>query len=128
MFFFSDDEACSIMMSPFEKKLYLRQEDLLCSQAVDSQCEVRWDCTSPDAIRHLKKSKMFGSDRPSLKTFLSCLHFHFSVLFFGLKVLLICKISPNYTDLKCLLDIKVLTQQAKGAGTLAIYCSGESCE
>ena len=83
MFFFSDDEACSIMMSPFEKKLYLRQEDLLCSQAVDSQCEVRWDCTSPDAIRHLKKSKMFGSDRPSLKTFLSCLHFHFSVGFFG---------------------------------------------
>ena len=35
---------------------------------------------------------------------------------------------PQITHSKCLLDIKVLTQQAKGAGALAVYCSGESSE
>ncbi|XP_041354526.1 uncharacterized protein LOC121372297 [Gigantopelta aegis] len=60
-----DDETCS-MMSPFEKKLYLRQEDLLCSQTVDSQCEVRWDCTSPDAIRHLKKIRKCRNGQDSM--------------------------------------------------------------
>ena len=38
----------------------------------------------------------------------------------------ICKISKGYTDLRCLLDFKVFTQQAKGTGTLGDYWSGES--
>ena len=52
----------------------------------------------------------------------------FSVLgaFFGVKFSFLCKISQNYTDLPCLLDINVLTLQANGAGVLAAYCSGES--
>ena len=36
------------------------------------------------------------------------------------------KINQNYSDLRCLLDILVLTQQTKGVGTLAAYCSVES--
>ena len=41
--------------------------------------------------------------------------------FFGAKFCCICNISQNYTDLRCLLDIKVLTQQAKRAGAIAAY-------
>ena len=40
--------------------------------------------------------------------------------------MLLAKISQNYTDLRCSLDIKVFTQQAMGAGTLVAYCCGES--
>ena len=46
--------------------------------------------------------------------------------FFGVKLYFICKISDNYTDIKCLLDIKVPTEQVKGAGPLVAYSSGES--
>ena len=45
--------------------------------------------------------------------------------FFGV-ICIICKTSQNYTDLRCLLDIKVFTEQANGAGALPAYCSGES--
>ena len=38
----------------------------------------------------------------------------------------ICKICSNYANLRCLLDIKVLTQQVKGAGTLSAHCSVDS--
>ena len=34
--------------------------------------------------------------------------------------------SKTYTNLRCLLDIVMLTQQAKGAGAIVAYCSGES--
>ena len=47
----------------------------------------------------------------------------FSVVF-EVKLYFIYKISQNYSDLRYLLDIKVLTQQAKGAGTLVAYCCG----
>ena len=39
--------------------------------------------------------------------------------FFGVKFKFIVKISQNSIDLRCLHDITVLTQQAKGAGALA---------
>ena len=39
--------------------------------------------------------------------------------FFGV----ICKINKNYTDLRCLLEIKTIIEQAEGAGALAAYCS-----
>ena len=45
---------------------------------------------------------------------------------FVVKFCFIHKISQNYIHLRCLLDIKVLTQQAKAAGALIAYCSGES--
>ena len=57
--------------------------------------------------------------RPFPRMFLSSLHFQFSVLSSELNF--ICKQSKNYTHLRCLQDIKMLTQQGKGAGT---YCSG----
>ena len=60
--------------------------------------------------------------------FLNCLH-HFQFLvspFFWNKILFYLKINQNYPDLRFLLDVKVLTQQAKGAGALVTYCSGES--
>ena len=40
---------------------------------------------------------------------------------FGVKFSFVCSISQNYTDLTCLLDIKVLTLQAKGAVPQAAY-------
>ena len=48
--------------------------------------------------------------------------------FFGVQFNFIGKISENYTGLRCLWDIKGLTQQAKGAGVLAAYCCGEGRE
>ena len=48
--------------------------------------------------------------------------------FFGVKFCFLWKISQNCTDLRCLPDIKVLTQQAKVAGALVTYCSGESSQ
>ena len=53
------------------------------------------------------------------------LTFSVSSAFFRANFCFICKISQNYTDLRCLLEIKVLTQPAKGAGSLVAYCSGE---
>ena len=53
----------------------------------------------------------------------------FSVFGFSLfwnKILFYLKINQNYPYLRFLLDVKVLTQQAKGAGALVTYCSGES--
>ena len=47
------------------------------------------------------------------------------VLSLELNVFL-CKISQNYTDLRCLLHIKMLTQQANEAWALVAYCCGES--
>ena len=44
---------------------------------------------------------------------------------FGVKCF-ICKISLNYTDLRCFLDLEVLAQQAKGAEASVAYCSGKS--
>ena len=41
--------------------------------------------------------------------YLSCLQFQFSVLSLELNVGLLAKIGLNYIDLRCLLDIKVLT-------------------
>ena len=51
----------------------------------------------------------------------------FSVVF-EVKLCFIYKISQNYTDLRYLLDIKVLTQQAKGGRTLVAYCCGKDLE
>ena len=59
---------------------------------------------------------------------LSYLCFQFFSAFFGVQFNFIGKISQNYTGLRCLRDIKGLTQQAKGAGVLAAYCCGEGRE
>ena len=60
--------------------------------------------------------------RSLLRICLSCLHFQFRVLF-SLFICFNCKMSQNYIDLRFFLDIKVLTQQTKGAGVVAAYCS-----
>ena len=44
-----------------------------------------------------------------LGIFLSCLHFHVFSAFIGVKFSFICKISQNYTDIRYLLDIKLLS-------------------
>ena len=54
---------------------------------------------------------------------LSCIYIQFCA-FFAMKFCFVCKLSQNYTDLMCLLDIKVLIQQTKGACARAVYCSG----
>ena len=58
------------------------------------------------------------------KILLSCIYIQFRA-FFAMKFCFVCKLSQNYTDLKCLLDIKVLIRETKGACAPAVYCSGE---
>ena len=61
--------------------------------------------------------------KPFPKIFFSSLQFKFSVLSLEWIFVLFAKISQNYTDLKRLLNIKVLTQQVKWARAIATYCS-----
>ncbi|XP_033733901.1 uncharacterized protein LOC117323022 isoform X2 [Pecten maximus] len=34
-----------------------KDDILLASQGYDAQCDVRWDCTSPDALRYIRKNR-----------------------------------------------------------------------
>ena len=43
----------------------------------------------------------------------------------SLELNFIYRMNQNYADLRCLLNIKVLTQQVEGTGTLVAYWSGE---
>ena len=52
------------------------------------------------------------SNRPFPQDIFKMLTFSVFNAFFGVNVLFICKIRQNYTDLRCLLDITVFTQQA----------------
>ena len=55
----------------------------------------------------------------------NCLYYQILVLSLLLNFNFIGKISQNYTHLRCLLDTKVLTKQAKAADTLVAYYSEE---
>ena len=61
--------------------------------------------------------------KPSLTCFYAA---HIFSAFFRVIFCFVCKISQSYTDLKCLLDIKVVTQQAKGAGLSRLITKGKA--
>ena len=63
---------------------------------------------------------------PFPEIFLSSLTFSVFNASLKLNLGLMAKVNWNYTDLRYLQDIKVLTQQTMRAGHLAAYCSGEN--
>ena len=59
------------------------------------------------------KSNVFKNEQAFHQDICKMLTFSVFSAVFGVKFCFIYQIIQNYTDLRCLLDIKVLTQQAK---------------
>ena len=80
----------------------------------------------PNYFSHKQILKMGINDNTQWavpKIFLKLLTFLVFSAFFRIKLFYLQN-SQKYTELSCFLDIKLLTQQVKGSGAVAGYCSG----